>query len=107
MVVWVTRVVAGIHVGFHGHDSSGATQVIVVLVTRDIFVMPRIAAVLGLYRFPCPRPGPGVRMKVVSRVKVSSELNSSLELSLAASACRYVSKRSLPSSNSRTVKVVD
>ena len=47
-------------------------------------------------------------MKVVSMVKVSSGLNSSLrELTLVASACRYVSRRSLPSSNSRTVKVLD
>ena len=84
------------------HNSSSF-----LMVTRDFFAMPRTAAALGLYRFPCPRPGPGVRMKVVPRVKVSSGLNSSLELSLAASACRYVSRRSLPSSNSRTVKVVD
>ena len=46
-------------------------------------------------------------MKVVSTLKVSSGLNSSLELSLAASAVRYVSKRSLTSLNSRTRKVVD
>lgn len=58
------------------------------MVTRDFFVMPRTAAALGLYRFPLPCPGPRVRMKVVSMVKVSSGLNSSLELSLAASACR-------------------
>ena len=45
--------------------------------------------------------------KVVSTVKVSSGVKSSLELSLAARAWRYVSRRSLPSSNSRTVKVVD
>ena len=24
-VIWVTRVAASIHVGFHGHDGSGAT----------------------------------------------------------------------------------
>ena len=46
-------------------------------------------------------------MKVVSMVKVSSGVNSSLEFSLAARDWRYVSSLSLSSSNSRTVKVVD
>ena len=58
------------------------------MVTRDFFTIPRTAARLGLYRFPCPLPGPGVRMKVVSMVKVSSGANSSLEFSLPARALR-------------------
>ena len=78
------------------------------MVTRDLLAIPRTAAVaLGLYRLPFPLSGPGVSTKVVSTVKVSLGVKSSLELSLAARAWRYVSRRSLPSSNSRTVKVVD
>lgn len=64
-----------------------------------------MAAALGLYRFPLPCPRPGVRMKMVSMVKVSLGLiEFLLELSLAASACRYVSKRSLPCSNCKKCK---
>ena len=55
--------------------------------------MPRTAAALGLYRLLFPRPGAGVSTKVVSTVKVSLGVKSLLELSLAARAWRYVSRR--------------
>ena len=42
------------------------------MVTRDLLVMLRTAAALGLYRLPFPLPGPGVSTKVVSTVKVLS-----------------------------------
>ena len=58
------------------------------MVMRDLFAILRTAAQLGLYRFPFPLPGPGVHMKVVSMLKVSSGANSSLELSLAARVWR-------------------
>ena len=58
------------------------------MVTRDVLAILRTAALLGWYRLPFPLPGPGVSTKVVSTVKMSSGVKSSLELSLAVRATR-------------------
>ena len=56
------------------------------MATRDVLTILRTAALLHPHRLLFPLPGPGVSTKVVSTVKVSSKVKSSLELSLAARA---------------------
>ena len=58
------------------------------MVTCDLLTIARTAALLGRYHFLFVLPGPGVSTKVVSIVKVSSGVKSSLELSLAVRAWR-------------------
>ena len=89
LVISVLGISVCIDQGLHGDDGTGTTQIVFVLDGDAGFLDdPSNGGTTRFVAFAMPRPGPGVRMKVVSMVKVSSGVNSSLEFSLDARAWR-------------------